>query len=342
MGLGSYPDVSLAAARERASQYRAIARQGGDPFAERDKSKIVVPSFEEAARKVHAVHKAGWKNAKHAAQWLSTLETYAFPFFGSLPVSQVDTHHVMDALTPIWLTKPETARRTRQRIGLVLDWAKAKKYRSGENPCEHIERVLPEQSDSVKHHEALSYEGLPDLMVELRAASASQAIKLAFELLILTATRTEEVLGATWSEIDLGKRQWVIPEPRMKAGVEHSVPLSPRCIEILEEARKLGGKTYVFPTPGADAPLSDMAMLMLLRRMGKAFTVHGFRSTFRDWAAEKTNSPRQVCEMALAHTVKGVEGDYLHSKLFDKRRKLMEAWASYACPAAAKVVRLRA
>jgi len=342
MGLGSYPAVSLAEAKELALTYLKVARKGGDPLQERDKAKVVVPTFEEAARAVHADHKGGWKNPKHRAQWLSTMEQYVFPKFGALPVSQIDTHHVLDALAPIWVTKPETARRVRQRIGLVLDWAKAKKYRTEANPCETISKALPKQPDVEKHHAALHYDDLPGFFTELRDSSASDSIKLAFEFLILTATRTGEVLLAQWSEIDLKKREWRIPGTRMKAKKEHRVPLSPRCIEILESAQKLGGKVYVFPTPDKDVPLSNMALLMLLRRMGKTFTAHGFRSTFRNWAGDKTNFPRQVCEMALAHTVKGVEGDYLRTDLFDKRRKLMEAWASYASPTTAKVVRLRA
>jgi integrase len=341
MGLGSYPDVSLAEARELASGFRKIARRGGDPFLERDKGKVVVPSFQEAARTVYEAHRAGWKNKKHSAQWLSTMEQYVFPAAGEVPVSQIDTHHVMDALSPIWLTKPETARRVRQRIGLVLDWARAKKYRVGDNPCDNIAGVLPKQLDADKHHEALPYKELAGFIGELREASTSESIKLAFEFLILTAARTGEVLQAKWSEIESEDRAWRIPKTRMKAKKEHRVPLSPRCLEILESARKLGGKTHIFPTPGTDAPLSNMALLMLLRRMGKTFTAHGFRSTFRDWAAETTNFSRQLCEVALAHTIKGVEGDYLRGDLFEKRRKLMEAWAAYANRSSAKIVSLR-
>jgi len=190
MGLGSYPDVSLAEVREEAAKYRKIARRGGDPFVERDKAKVVVPSFEQAARTVHDEHSPGWRNEKHAAQWLSTLKQYVFPVFGSLPVSQVDTPQVKEALLPIWVKKPETARRVRQRIGLVLDWAKAHRHRTGDNPVETIADILPKQPDSDRHHTALPYADVPQFIAELREASTSEVVKLCFEFLILTAART--------------------------------------------------------------------------------------------------------------------------------------------------------
>jgi len=342
LGLGSYPGVSVQEAHEHAARLRKVARSGGDPLAERDKGKAAVPSFEEAARSVHAAHKDGWRNTKHAAQWLSTMQRYVFPMFGSLPVNAVESQHVMQALTPIWIKKPETARRVRQRIGLVLDWTKAHRYRTGDNPCDTIADVLPKQRDTEQHHAALVYSELPAFLTGLQKASASESIKLALEFLILTSTRTSETLLATWREIDFEAATWTIPASRMKAGKAHKVPLSARGIEILRAAEKLGGKTYVFPTPGRDAALSNMAMAMLVRRMGYAVTVHGFRSAFRDWAAERTNFPRQVCEAALAHTVVGVESAYLRSDLFEQRRELMQSWAAFACSTPGKVVRLRA
>jgi integrase len=342
IGLGSYPDVSVVDAHEEAGRLRKLARQGGDPLAERRRSKVVCPTFEEAATALHDEHKHGWRNSKHRAQWISTLKMYAFPVFGTLAVSEIDTHHVMDALSPIWLIKPETARRVRQRIELVLGWAKARKYRFGDNPAAEIADVLPKQPDAEKHHAAMPHKEVPAFVTKVRKASASDVIKLALEFLILTATRTSEVLGATWDEIDLEEATWTVPAERMKAGREHRVPLPDLAIEILQAAKKLGGKIYVFATPGKDAPLSNMALAMRLRRMGYSVTVHGFRSAFRVWCAERTNFPREVCEAALAHTVKGVEGDYQRSDLFDKRRELMRTWATHICPESAKVVKIRA
>ena len=344
MGLGSYPDVSLAEAREKASELRKIARSGGDPFAERHRSKAV-PTFQEAAESLHGEHQHGWRNAKHRAQWLSSLKLYAFPVIGSLPVSLIDTHHMMQVLAPIWLTRPETARRVRQRIQLVLDRAKAEKHRTGDNPCDGIDKVLPKQPQTKKHHAAMPYAEVPGFAAELRKASCSESIKLALEFLILTAARTGEILGAKWSEIDLEAATWTVPDERMKAGRSHRVPLSDRAIAILEAARKLTGKkpgTYVFPAPRKDAPLSHRSLATVMQRMGIKATVHGFRSSFRDWAEERTNFSRRTCEAALAHTVKGVEGDYMRSDLFDKRRELMQSWAMHVSSAPAKVIKIRA
>ena len=344
IGLGGISLVSLAEARDAAAEMRRIARSGGDPLTERRKARSIVPSFEEAAHKVHEEHSTTWKNEKHAAQWISTLKHYVFPIFGNRPVDQIDTPEVLNALSKIWLTKPETARRVRQRIGTVLDWAKVAGHRTGDNPINGIAKGLPKQPKRKSHHAALPYLELPGFVEELQRAGAAESTRLAFEFLILTATRTSEVLLAEWSEINAEKETWTIPSERMKAGRKFRVPLPSRCMEILSRVKEIsdGGK-YIFPGRNKK-PLSNMVFLMTLRRMGKTCTAHGFRSTFRDWAAERTNFSREVCEMALAHTVSNkVEAAYLRGDIFEKRRELMATWAAFVTSGrSADIVTLRA
>lgn len=329
IGLGGLSIVSLKEAREKAMALRKLAREGGDPVAERKRARVGIPTFEAAALAVHLEHKAGWKNPKHVDQWINTLREYVFPIFGKRPVNQVDTPEVLKALSPIWLTKPETARRVRQRIGVVLDWAKASGHRSGDNPVRSVANGLPKQPDKVTHHGALPYAEVPAFIEKLRMHECAESIRLAFEFLILTATRTSEVLLATWAEIE--DDTWRIPAVRMKADREHRIPLSERCIEILKRAREIGEGDYIFPGRTKDSPLSNMAFLMVMRRMGEPKTPHGFRSSFRDWASERTNFSREVCEMALAHTIKDkTEAAYRRGDLFEKRRDLMATWAAYA------------
>ncbi len=345
IGLGGLSVVSLAEAREEAATLRKIARQGGDPLAERQKARAEIPTFKQAATMVHEEHAKAWKNKKHVAQWINTLKEYTFPHFGNRPVDQIGTAEVLNALSKIWLAKPETARRVRQRIGTVLDWAKAAEYRSGDNPINGIAKGLPKQPKRKSHHAALPYVEVNSFIAELRQTNANESTRLAFEFLILTATRTSEVILAEWSEIDLEKKTWTIPAERMKSGRKFRVPLTPRCLEILKRARELSdGSLFVFPSQTAKKPLSTMVFLMMIRRMGKDITAHGFRSSFRDWAAERTNFPRQVCEMALAHSVSDkTEAAYLRGDLFDKRRELMDTWAAYAlADSDEKVVTLRA
>lgn len=331
IGLGGASLVTLAEAREKALAYRKLARDGGDPLAERRKSQTVVPTFAEAAARVHADHKASWKNEKHAAQWLSTLRTYAIPHLGTRSVDQVETPDVLRALSPIWLTKPETARRVRQRIGTVLDWAKAAGYRSGDNPIDGVAKGLPKQGERDEHHAALPYAEVPAFVGRLRSSDQGEIARLAFEFLILTAARTSEVLGAKWTEIDEAGALWVVPAARMKAGREHRVPLSSRAIELLHRAKLLSGDSeLIFPGRSGTKPLSNMVFLMGLRRLKVPITAHGFRSSFRDWAAEATNIPRDVAEMALAHAVENkVEAAYRRGDLLAKRRELMQLWAEY-------------
>ncbi len=342
IGLGGLSVVSLAEAREEAARLRKIARQHGDPLAERRKARRVVPTFEQAAHEVHKSHSATWKNAKHAQQWINTLTDYVFPVFGSMPVDQVHTPEVLKALSLIWLKKPETARRVRQRIKTVFDWAKAAGFRSGDNPVEGISKVLPKQPNTQVHHTALPYTKILVFIKALYKTDASKSALLAFEFLILTATRTNEIINATWDEIDLKNKTWTIPSSRMKTKREHRIPLSRRCIEILKEAKDLAkDNLYVLPNPLTGKPHSNMVFLMLLRRMKQDITTHGFRSTFRDWASERTNIPRDVCEAALAHSLKDkTEAAYKRTDLFDKRRELMESWAAFATITKADVIPL--
>jgi integrase len=323
------------------------ARRGGDPAAERDKRNVEPLTFEQAARAAYDDHKASWRNEKHRAQWINTLEAYAFPAIGATPVSTIESPDVLKVLAPIWLTKPETARRVRQRMALVLDWAKAHKHRSGENPCNAARSgaALPKQPrkpEEERHFAAMPYADVPGFIKKLHANPASRSVLLALEFLILTAARTGEVLGAKWSEFDLDKGVWTVPADRMKAKRKHRVPLSPRAVDILKAAATLPKRAgYVFPGTDTDH-LSNMAFLMLLRRMGYACTAHGFRSAFRDWAAERTNFPHQVCEWALAHGINDkTEAAYNRTDQIEKRRKLMAAWDAYVA-GGANVVQLAA
>jgi integrase len=339
IGLGSAALVSLAEAREAAAGLRKAMRDGRDPVAERQAARAEankVPTFREAAIKVHGEHRPSWKNAKHAAQWLATLEQHAFPKFGDLSVTDVTGPMVRDALADIWLTLPETARRVRQRIGTVLDWAHAKGYREAEAPMRSVTRGLPKQPKAKQHFAAMPWQDAPDFLVKLAATTqAGEPVKLALEFLILTAARSGEMRGARWSEFDLAAKEWRVPAARMKAGKPHVVPLSGRALAILDRMAQLrttdAPDALVFAGARPGKPLSDMTLTMLLRRMGAGCTAHGFRSSFRDWAAEATSFPSEVAEAALAHVVRNkVEAAYRRTDLLEKRRRLMEAWAS-AC-----------
>ena len=349
MGLGAFPDVSLADARAKSSAQRQRRQDGVDPLAakaaERQAERLEMAkgrSFREAAEEFITRNEAGWRNAKHRDQWRSTLATYAYPVVGDLPVVAVDTGLVVQILDPIWSTKPETASRVRGRIEAVLDAATVRGYRQGPNPAMwkgNLAHILPARSKvrKVEHHAALPFSELPLFMVELRTQEAVSA--RALEFLILTAARTGEVLGATWGEIDLDANVWTVPAGRMKAGKEHRVPLSDTALAVLDKVRPLAvmknGKpdstAPVFPGTRRALPLSNMVMLMLLRRMDRDdLTAHGFRSTFSDWAAERTAYPREVVEMALSHAIENrVEAAYRRGDLFDKRRQLMDAWARF-------------
>lgn len=348
--------ISLADARDLATALRLKVKAGIDPLEERQRSEAEAKAAEQAAKvagitfktmaETHiAANKDSWRNAKHRQQWENTLKTYAYPVFGDLPVAEVDTPHVLKVLEPIWREVPETASRLRGRIETVLDSAKARGYRQGENPARwrgHLAQILPARTKlSRGHHKAMPYDAIPAFVEQLQEREAVAA--LALEFVILTAARTGEVIAAHWSEVDLAKAVWTVPAERMKAGKEHRVPLSPRALEILEETKQLGGK-YLFPS-AQRSKLSGMAMAMLLRRMKQDVTVHGFRSAFRDWAAECTGYSHEVAEMALAHTIgNAVERAYRRGDLFDKRRRLMADWATYCAsgaPAGGKVTPIR-
>lgn len=347
-------ELTLAQARDVAAIYRLKVKAGIDPLAERKEAaaqaaverqerEAAQVTFREMAERYITAQEDGWRNARHRQQWRNTLTTYADPVIGDMALADIDTAHVLAVLEPIWKAKPETASRVRGRIEAILDAAKVRGYRKGDNPARwrgHLAQLLPgRQKLSRGHHKAVSYSVLPELIGQLQARSAVAA--LALEFTILTAARTGEVIGATWGEIDLAAATWTVPAARMKAGREHRVPLSPRAIEILEETRKLGGE-YLFPGQ-RNAKMSSMAMAMLLRRMNVDATVHGMRSTFRDWAAECTGYPHEVCEMALAHTiVNKAEAAYRRGDLFAKRRRLLTDWAAYCVGATTgEVVPLR-
>jgi integrase len=280
---------------------------------------------------VHANHLRAWRNPKHAAQWINTLAQYVFPVFGRRHVDQIDSADVLKALSPIWLSKPETARRVRQRIRAVFDWAKAAGHRAGDNPVDGIARALPRHSDRARHFAAMPYAEVPKFLRLLRESGMDETTKLAFEFLILTAARTGEVLGARRDEIDLGGAIWTMPAARTKTRREHRVPLPPRAVEIIKRARELSaGSDFLFPGRSVRKPLSNMVFLKALGRMKLDVTAHGFRSAFRDWAAERTSFPNEVAEMALAHTIKNkAEAAYRRGDLLEKRRALMETWCDH-------------
>ena len=333
IGLGGAGAVTLAEARDLAHDIRRKAKAGQDPVAARRAERDGMPTFEAMAKTVHKARLQTWRNGKHTAQWLATLEAHAFPVIGKLPVNRVENGDVLKVLLPIWTAKPETARRVLQRIHNVLDHATAAGHRSGENPCRIAAIGLPKQGHTVQHFAALPYAELQAFMGRLRSAETAPTIRLAFEFLILTAGRSGEVRGALWSEFDLKCQLWTIPALRMKATREHVVPLSPRAVEIVETARKLSPESeLLFPSGrSADKPMSDMTLTMVLRRMKIDATAHGFRSSFRDWAAEETTFPSEVVEMALAHAIGNkVEAAYRRGKLLEKRRQLMAAWANFA------------
>jgi integrase len=328
IGLGGLRLVTLAEARAKALEYRKLAREGGNPIEVRRKARVQVPTFSEAALATLEQHQAAWKNEKHAAQWMSSLRLHVFPVLGDRRVDQIETADIHKALSPIWLSRPETARRVRQRVSTILSWAKAAGHRTGDNPVDGVTKGLPRQNEKRTHFTAIPYDDVPQFVRDLQGVNTSQYARLAFEFLILTAARTNEVVKARWTEMDMTRQTWTVPADRMKAGREHRVPLSPRAVALLQSSRELSdGSSLIFPGRRHDSPMSNMVFLMILRRMGATFTAHGFRSAFRDWASECSNFPREVCEMALAHSIKDkTEAAYRRGDLFQKRRELMAAW----------------
>lgn len=337
-GLGRASDTTLAEAREKAAEYRKLVRAGLDPTAKRIADPII-PLFRDAAATAHGELKGAWGNTKHRAQWLATLTTYAFPAIGAERVDQITAPQIIELLLPIWLDKPETARRVLQRVVAVLDWAHAKGLRASEPPLRSIRKGLPRQPKNDRHFAALDYAKVAALMKALKATDS--AGRLALRFLILTAGRSGEVRGATWEEIDLKARNWIIPRERMKARKEHVVPLSDEALAVLETAKRLRKGIAGEPIfPGnRGKPLSDMTLSKVLRTAtSEKVTVHGFRSSFRDWAAEKAQASDSVAEAALAHTNRNkVEAAYRRTNYLEQRRPLMSAWAAYVVPTAGAV-----
>ena len=344
MGLGSAASVPLADAREKAAAARRKIAQGFNPIDERKRDKGI-PTFGEMADEVREALSVGFRNEKHKAQWKSTLETYAAPLRWK-PIDTITTDDILNVLKPIWTAKAETASRVRGRIEKVLDAARAKGFRDGENPARwrgHLDHLLPRHSKLTRgHHAAMPYVDVAAFLVELRKRQSGAA--LALELCILTAARSGEILGMRWSEIDLEAKIWTVSATRMKAGREHRVPLSSRTVAILRDLKQVNAGDLVFPGQARNKPLSNMAMEMVLRRMEiHAATVHGFRSSFRDWAGNVSNFPRELAETALAHVIGDkAEQAYRRSDALEKRRKLMDAWAAYcAAPKTGSVVAFR-
>lgn len=355
IGLGGFPAVTLAQARDLAREARDKIRRGIDPIAERQEARIQlratntkILTFDEAARRFLVSKTREFRNAKHAAQWASTLETYAGPVLGPLPVDRIELAHVVEALNrdDLWTTKPETASRVRGRIEAVLSWATASGYRTGDNPARwrgNLDAILPKPAKlkHVRHHKALPISKMHGFLVALRKREGIAA--RALEFAILTAARSGEVRGATWDEVDLDARTWTVPAKRMKAGKQHIVPLSDDAVALLKVLPRFEGTNLVFPAPRL-GQLSDMSLSAVIRRMEVDAVPHGFRSTFRDWCSEFTAYPHEVAEMALAHTIpNAVERAYRRGDLLTKRRRLMEDWSKFldAKPGSGNVVPLQ-
>ena len=349
MGLGSFPDVGLAEAREQAAAYRKQAKAGVDPIEARRTGIETTPTFTTCAARYIRAHRPGWKNAKHARQWVRTLKTYARSAIGSKRVDIIGTDDILNVLTPMWLTKTETAKRLRGRIANILDYAAAHQYRDPLNPARwrgHLDKLLPKPArvKQVTHHPAMSHTEVPAFMAEL--SGNGQVSALALRFLILTATRTSEVLHAQWQEVDREAAVWTIPADRMKTRREHRVPLSDAALAVLQALPCLEGNPYLFPGARHGHPLSNNALLLLMRGMGYGacgerghYVPHGFRSSFRDWSGEVSSFPRDVAEMALAHVIENkVEAAYRRGDLFGKRRKMMQAWADYVGKRPAEVI----
>jgi integrase len=337
IGLGGYPDVSLSQARDKAREMRETILQGRDPISERRErakdlrdSKTI--SFGYAAERAYEKKIQEFRSDKHAQNWFTSIEIHALPRIGKVPVDQITITDILAVLEPIWTKKTETASRLRQRLEYILNWATVSGYREGDNPARwkgHLDAVLPKPSKvrKVRHHPALPWRELPEFMARLRARNGLAA--RALEFIILTAARSGEVRLATRDEFDLKDRLWIVPAERMKAGREHRVPLSGDAVALVENAPEFPGCPYVFPAPRG-GPLSDMSISAVCKRMKVDAVPHGFRSTFRDWCAESTNYPREVAEMALAHTISNaVEAAYRRGDLLDKRRRLMDSWAAF-------------
>ena len=341
IGLGSFKLITLSKARQRAHDNRVMVAEGGDPVAEKRREQI--PTFGKAAILTFETLRPRWKSGKHTTNWIQIMTKYAIPVIGSRPIDQLGREDVLRILAPLWTTKPETGRRLRQKMRAVFRWAQAHGYIENNPAGEGIDGALPKQPAVKAHLRALPYRDVAGALDTIEASGASIAAKLALRMLILTATRSGEIRGAEWAEIDLENRAWIIPAERMKSARAHRIPLSDEAIKVLEQARILRDKSgLVFPSPAKPGnAMSDMTLTKVLRATGlaEAATVHGFRSSFRDWCAD-TGKPREIAEAALAHVVGGVEGSYFRSDLFDRRRALMSQWADYISGRRADVVQL--
>ena len=332
IGLGAFPSVTLAKARQKAYENRAMVAEGRDPLAE--KNAPPMPTFREAAHVVHEANKPRWRNPSHIAGWIQTLERHAVPKLGRMPLDEIDQRDVLEVLTPIWTTRPETARRVRQRMRTIFRWSMAHGFMESNPAGEAIDGALPPMPKVKAHFRALPYQDVASAIETVEASQASIASKLCFRFLVLTAARSGEARGATWDEIDLQDRVWRIPGGRMKGGSEHRVPLSRQAVDLLGEATELREESeLVFPSPlKKGEPLSNMSLMKVLRSVGLAerTTVHGFRSSFKNWTLEQTDTPWAVSEAALAHILgNSTEQAYARSDLFERRRALMQQWANY-------------
>ena len=343
MGLGSAKLVGLEEARDLARTYRRVAREGGDPFLERVTSKGCLVTFREAAFQVHELNAPTWKNKKHSDQWIASLENHVFPMIGDTAISEMTSSDILRVLSPIWVEKSDTAKKIRQRLRMVIKWAKAQGFYEGDDPVELAEQALPRIKPSGEHFKSASYEDLPEIVSRLQSSQISLPTRLALEFLILSACRTTEVLEAHWSEINLHKRLWAIPAERMKANKLHEVPLTDRMIEILEMATIMKADTgLVFPSQINGKALSNNTLrLALQKRLKVDATVHGMRSAFKDWAAETTGYANEVSEMALGHAISSrVEAAYRRGNLLTKRKQMMADWADYVAGKQNKVISL--
>ena len=340
IGLGSAKVVTVAQARRNAYNNLILVSEGIDPIEDKKKDKRI-PNFEAAARSVYDVNLPTWSNAKHASQFITTLETYAFPVIGNITIKDINTTHILQILSPIWVTKSETAKRVRQRLSTVFKWCIAKHWRLDDPADIAIVQALPRQSKKIMHRKSISYNEVANFLQIIKGSSARQSTKLGLEFLILTATRSGEVRKASWNEID--GSLWTIPAERMKAGVTHRIPLPARCIEILNLARQISkGSKYIFEGTQANKPLSENTFNKLIKELNLDVHVHGFRTSFRTWTQEKTNYPREIAETALAHSLKDKsEAAYARSDLLEKRAEMMEAWAQFINSSGSDVVQIR-
>ena len=341
IGLGSAKIVSVATARRNAHQNLVLVSEGIDPIEDK-KQDSVIPKFEVAARKVYEDNRPTWRNAKHAAQFITTLETYAFPVIGSMSVKEINSSHILRILSPIWVTKAETAKRVRQRLSTVFKYCVAQQWRTDDPANIAIVEALPNPKRKVQHRKSISYNDVSRFLETVSISSAGRSTKLGLEFLILTAARSGEVRNACWDEIN--GSLWTIPAERMKAGVAHRVPLPSRCMQILEEAKTIGqGSGFIFEGTKPNKPLSENTFNKLMKELGLEVHAHGFRTSFRTWTQEKTNYPREIAEAALAHSLRDkAEAAYARSDLLEKRAEMMEAWAQFISADASEVINIRA